>query len=283
MDIKHQITKTLVTRDNTRSSDAIAPNFIYGCLGGCMNTYCYVGRFNNDKVYINDNLDQILGSINKWSNTKVFPKVANQVDSKYYCIDIGCSTDVPLHSKFYDWQKVFDYFNEHPKLKSTFATKYPTKFNLEKYHLNPEKHRIRISLMPQRVSDILEPNTDKIIDRINCIETLEKHLEVHINFSPIIYYKKWLEDYEELFILLKSKGHSLKCECIFLTYNENQAKTQTGLAKLLLHNPEIQESKNSQYAADNLRYKWQLKYKLVSQFKELYSKYFPVENIRYIF
>ena len=40
MKIIHQNTKTLITRDNGRSSDAISPNFIYGCLGGCMKSYC---------------------------------------------------------------------------------------------------------------------------------------------------------------------------------------------------------------------------------------------------
>ena len=40
MQIITQKTKTLVTRDNGRSSDAVAPNFVYGCLGGCMKSYC---------------------------------------------------------------------------------------------------------------------------------------------------------------------------------------------------------------------------------------------------
>lgn len=35
-----QKTKTLVTKDNGRSSDAVSPNFVYGCLGGCMQSYC---------------------------------------------------------------------------------------------------------------------------------------------------------------------------------------------------------------------------------------------------
>lgn len=50
---------------------------------------CYVGRYNNDRVYINENTDQILNSINKWVENKPFPKTPNQVDDKYYCIDIG--------------------------------------------------------------------------------------------------------------------------------------------------------------------------------------------------
>jgi spore photoproduct lyase len=278
VEIIKQSTKTLVTRDNGRSSDAISPNFIYGCLGGCM-SYCYVGRYNNNKVYINENTDAILKSISKWAEDKVFPKVPNQVDDKYYCIDIGCSTDIPLHSKHYDWQKVFNFFNENVKLKSTFATKYPTKF--KKYDLDKDKHRIRISLMPQVFSDILEPNTDLIDNRINCIEKLQDQLEVHINFSPIIYHDNWLNEYKNLFE--KLKGFDFKSECIFLTYNNVQYARNSSEVNALCWKPDIQEYKNSQYAADNIRYQWQLKQSMIKDFKELYSKYFNLNNIRYIF
>jgi spore photoproduct lyase len=281
MKIIKQNTKTLITRDNGRSSDAISPNFIYGCLGGCMASYCYVGRFNNDRVYINENVDSVLASIDKWSLDKQFPKIPNQVDDTYYCIDIGCSTDVPLHTKYYDWQKVFDFFNNHEKLKSTFATKYPTRFNAESYNLNKDKHRIRISLMPQKYSDILEPNTDSIDDRINTIDYLSKYMEVHINFSPIIYTEDWLKEYEELFIKLKDK--EFKSECIFLTYNDIQYERNSKEINDLCWNPDIQEHKNSQYSADNIRYKWQLKNQMIQDFKNLYSKYFDLNNIRYIF
>jgi len=281
MEIKKQKTKTLVTRDNGRSSDAISPNFIYGCLGGCMKSYCYVARYNHDKVYINENTEQILRSIYDWVDTKPWPKEPNQVDDTYYCVDIGCSTDVPLHSKHYNWQQVFDFFNTQYKLKTTFATKYPTKFKLQEYNLTPGKHRIRVSLMPQFISSILEPNTDSIADRIAMIPILQTKMEVHINFSPIVYYPTWLEDYEELFKQLQ--GIDFKSECIFMTYNVNQFSRNGGDVNYYLWQPSIQESKNSQYAADNIRYQWQFKNVLIQQFKELYSKYFPLETIRYIF
>jgi hypothetical protein len=32
MNIIKQKTKTLITKDNGRSSDAVSPNFLYGCL-----------------------------------------------------------------------------------------------------------------------------------------------------------------------------------------------------------------------------------------------------------
>jgi spore photoproduct lyase len=283
MQIKKQKTKTLTTRDNGRSSDAISPNFIYGCLGGCMKSYCYVGRFNNDKVYVNENIQDILKSIDKWSESKLMPKTPNQVDEKYYCIDIGCSTDVPLHSKYYDWQQVFDFFNTHPKLKSTFATKYPTRFPIDKYNLTHDKHRIRVSLMPQKYADILEPNTDSIDDRIAMIPKLQEKMEVHINFSPIIYEEGWLEEYDMLFQKLAYLGINLACECIFLTYNNTSYKNASDIVNSLCWKPEIQESKDSEYAPDNIRYKYQLKAQMISEFTTLYAKYFNPKNIRYIF
>lgn len=283
MQIKKQKTKTLVTRNNGRSSDAISPNFIYGCLGGCMKSYCYVGRFNNDKLYLNINTNEILASINKWAEPQPMPKIPNQIDDKYYCIDIGCSTDVPLHGKHYQWQQVFDFFNAHPKLKSTFATKYPTKFRLDDYTLVPGKHRIRVSLMPQKYADVLEPNTDSISDRIAVIPKLQEKMEVHINFSPIIYHEGWIDEYKNLFETLKTAGIDVPCECIFLTYNNTSYQNASDEVNKLCWKPEIQESKNSQYAENNIRYKYQLKAKMITEFIELYSQYFDTKNIRYIF
>jgi spore photoproduct lyase len=279
MKIIKQKTKTLTTRDNGRSSDAISPNFLYGCLGGCMKSYCYVGRFNDDKVYINENTDRILDSISKWVDKQPWPKLPNQVDDRYYCIDIGCSTDVALMGKHYDWQRVFDFFNQHPKLKSTFATKYPTR--MREYDIDPAKYRIRVSLMPQMYSDILEPNTDLIADRIKAIPDLQKRFEVHINFSPIIYHKDWIDQYAELFKQLE--GMDFKSECIFLTYNERQYEKNSVAVNELCWNPEIQERKNSDYADNNIRYKWKLKANMIEQFKLLYGQYFPIDTIRYIF
>lgn len=281
MKIIHQKTKTLTTRDNGRSADAIAPNLIYGCLGSCMKSYCYVSRYNNDKVYINDNTEQILQSVDKWIDKQVWPKVPNQTDPVYYTVDIGCSTDVALMGKYTDWQKVFDYFNNHPRAKSTFATKYPTKFR--EYNINKEKNRIRVSLMPEVYSNILEPNTDKTQDRIFSIAKLQEQMEVHINYSPIVYTEGWLQEYNKLFKMVADMGIDIPCECIFLTYNDIQYKRNSEQVNALCWAPDIQEHKNSTYAADNIRYKWQIKNEMVKQFKELYSQYWDVNSIRYIF
>ena len=284
MRIIKQVTKTLITRDNGRSSDAVAPNFIYGCLGGCMNSYCYVGRYNHDKVYINENTDVILQSIAQWVHKQPWPKIPNQCDPKYYVIDIGCSTDVALMSKHYNWQTVFDYFNYYEMPKSTFATKYPTLFKPTNYTLKPEKHRIRVSLMPQKYSDVLEPGTDSISDRLACIPMLQEHMEVHVNFSPIIYTDGWLDEYRKLFTELQfAAGDDIKCECIFLTHNIHQHERNSKPVQDLLWRPDIQEKKDSHYAPDNIRYQFQLKRQMIHEFTRLYAEYFNPAGIRYIF
>lgn len=285
MRIIRQKTKTLKTKDNGRSSDAVSPNFVYGCLGGCMKSYCYVGRYNNDKVYINENVDQILESIYDWVEPRQWPRIPSQTDDDLYVIEIGCSTDIPLHLKHYDWQVVFDFFNDYYKAKSTFATKYPSLLvsKMGSYDLDSKKHRVRVSLMPQTYSDILEPGTDSINARIDSIPRLQEQFEVHINFSPIIYTDGWLDEYQKLFERLYVNHIDVKCECIFLTYNEIQFKNNSQIVNDLCWKPEIQENKDSQYASGNIRYKWQLKNQMISDFCELYSRYFKRSNIRYIF
>jgi spore photoproduct lyase len=282
MKVIKQKTKTLVTKDNGRSSDAVSPNFVYGCLGGCMSSYCYVGRFNHDKVYINENIDQILMSIDHWVEAQPWPKVPNQCDEKYYTIDIGCSTDVALHSKFYDWQRVFDFFNSHPKLKSTFATKYPGRFPVDKYNINPEKNRIRVSLMPQVYSSILEPNTELIKTRLASIPRLMEKMEVHINFSPIVVDTDWRQQYQDLY-LKAGQLLNLPCECIFLTYSDQQAARNSQKVNFLCDRPLIQEYKNSEYGGRNRRYHHALKARFIQEFKEDYDCYYDLSNIRYIF
>lgn len=248
-----------------------------------MSSYCYVGRYNHDRVYVNENTEDILKSIKKWSLIQPWQKTPNQVDPEYYCIDIGCSTDVPLMRKHYDWQRVFDFFNFEARLKSTFATKYPTMFLPMMYQLAPDKHRIRVSLMPQEYSDVLEPGTDKISDRIAEIPKLQEVMEVHINFSPIIYADGWLAEYRKLFKELWEAGIHVKCECIFLTHNIHQHERNSQPVRDLLWRPDIQEAKDSQYAPDNIRYQWQLKKQMIQDFTNLYSEFFNPAGIRYIF
>jgi DNA repair photolyase len=109
-------------------------------------------------------------------------------------------------------------------------------------------------------------------------------MEVHINFSPIIYEEGWLNEYRKLFAEIRSYGiQNIKCECIFLTHNIFQHERNSPQVRDLLWKPDIQEAKDSHYAPDNIRYERKLKAQMVKDFTKLYSEYFNPSQIRYIF
>lgn len=276
--IKHQKTKTLNTKDNNNSANCIAPNLIYGCFGGCVSTYCYMSRYNGDRVFVNTNVDDIFQSVVEWE--KGFTKVPDQQDPVYTMVDIACNTDLVLMQKHLP-EPLIDYlkrYDDHPRLNSTMATKYPSLLKLDVNHFN-KKPRVRVSLMPQVYSDILEPKMQKISDRILDINRLKiLGWEVHCNYSPLIFYPGWEEHYDALFKEVLENAGQNKCEVIALTNHKNQMVRSSDQAKeLMKYSSEI---KNQQGI---MRYPIELKTKLLSKFKNIYTKYFDEDTIRYIF
>ena len=276
--IKVQQTKTLVTKDNNNSANCIAPNLIYGCFGGCVDTYCYMSRYNGHRVFVNTNVDDIFESVVKWEEG--YTKVPDQQDPKYTMVDIACNTDLVLMQKHLP-EPLIDYlkrYDDHPQLNSTMATKYPSLLKLDVNHFN-KKPRVRVSLMPQRFADVLEPKMQKTADRIPEINRLKDlGWEVHINYSPLIFYKKWKQDYSDLFKMVKEIAGVNKCEVIALTNHANQMARSSDQAKELMSLSS--EVKNS---SGVMRYPLKHKTRLLEEFKELYSQYFGLDTIRYIF
>ena len=280
--------KSLKIRYSGRSSDYITPSFGWGCLFKC--TYCYMRRHKPDGLSIATNVDDILQAIQDHSDTLGI-KESNQTHSQYWTNDIGCNEDFALHSKFHDWRKIFDFFKNSDNLFATFATKY---VNKDLLNYNPNKRiRIRFTLMPQFLSDILEPGTSKIIDRIKAVNDFYRAgYEVHLNFSPIICNEGYSLEYIKLFKLIDKYvdddiKNDIKCECIFLTHNEKMheynLKNSCQDSEDILWKPDVQESKVSSYGSVNLRYKWQLKKTYEKYFKYLLNKHLKWCKIRYIF
>ena len=169
--IKVQKTKSLVTKPNNNSANCIAPNVIYGCFGGCVNTYCYMARHNDTRVYTNTNVEDVFNSVVRWE--KSYIKVSDQQDPVYTMVDIACNSDLVLMQK-HMLEPLIDYlkrYDNHPRLNSTMATKYPGLLQLDVNHFI-KKPRVRVSMMPQRFSDILEPKMQKISSRIQDINRL---------------------------------------------------------------------------------------------------------------
>jgi spore photoproduct lyase len=283
--IKKVTRKTLKIRPSGRSTDFISPSFGHGCLYDC--SYCYMKRHKPYGLSIATNTDTILTAINDhcWFDDTKKP---NQTHPKYTTYDISCNEDFALHAKYHEWENIFRFFRDHEKAMGSFATKYVNP-NLIKF--DPKgKIRIRFSLMPQVKADIHEPNTSKIIDRIKAIDAfIDAGYDVHVNYSPIIIYNNWLQDYKELFDMMNDYVEykdTVFAECIFLTHNENKhhdnlakhPKTEEDLWK-----PKLQAPKQSWYGGLNLRYKAKLKSQFIEQFKDLHEVNVPWNKIRYIF
>ena len=276
--IKVQKTRTLVTKDNNNSANCIAPNLIYGCFGGCVSTYCYMSRYNDKRVYVNTNVDEIFQSVVEWE--KNYVKVPDQQDPIYTMVDVACNTDLVLMQKHLP-EPLIDYlkrYDDHPQLNSTMATKYPGLLKLDVNHFN-KKPRVRVSLMPQKYSDILEPKMSSILSRIHDINRLKAlGWEVHCNYSPLIFYPGWKEEYDNLFKQVNEIAGENKCEVIALTNHKFQMiRSSAEAQELMKYSSEVKNKSGV------LRYPLVHKTRLLNEFKSIYGKYFSLESIRYIF
>ena len=244
MVVKYINTSTFKPKPNNNSSDIISGNFISGCLGGCWKTYCYASRYKPDNIYVALNQNQIIDSCAVWSKAQPWKKTPNQQDSKYYMVDIGCNSDIPLMQKHLTIAKTVDLFTEsesgllniltkfdkQERLNTTFATKYSHMLNLDVNSFT-KRPRVRISIMPESPMTSLEPNTNPVKQRIKDCERLEAlGWEVHWNFSPVVMYKGWKEDYVKLIKSLPPRP----CEVIFLTNHKNSMVKTNKDAKLYM-------------------------------------------------
>lgn len=284
-----------ITKKSTVVNFSVQKNENY-FANGILTHNCYCKRHVNDGVKVAENVDEILDAITEHYRDHLghwyLENKPNQTDPKFITYDIGCNEDLALHAKYYDLEHIFRVAARSSSMKFSFATKY-VNYDLPNLYLDYKNRiRIRFSLMPQKYSDILEPNTSSIIDRIKAIDKfIAKGYEVHINFSPVIVTNTWHQDYTDLFLLVDEyvspeNKDKVKAEVIFLTHNEK--KHQYNLKHNLpgedmLWRPEIQEAKKSQYGGDNIRYKYPLKAQYVHEFKALHELLIPWNTIRYIF
>ena len=286
--MKYVTRKAKIIRESGRSSDFITPSFGFGCVYRC--NYCYMRRHVSRGLTIAKNTQELIDVIDNHVKSLQWPKAPNQTHTNFYTYDFSCNEDYVRHIEFHDWQLLFNYFKNSDRAFGTAATKYVNRHLLT---FNPNrKIRIRFSLMPQHLSDKLEPGTSKIIERIKAInEFYDAGYDVHINYSPVIVYDNWLNDYQDLFRLVSENVRNdikkdVLAECIFLAHNasmheQNVSKNTRG--EEYLWTPHNQEEKVSQYGGHNIRYNWFYKKKYIEQFKYMHTNGVPWNKIRYIF
>ena len=285
------VRKSLDVRPNGRSADFIAPSYANGCALAC--SYCYVPR---RKGFANPittfvNIDDMLDAVERHL-AGLGPKPdPNQVDSTDWVYDIGengdCGVDAMISDNVRDY---VDLFRRLPGAKGSFATKY---VNRDLLGYDPQGGtRIRFSLMPRRIAKVVDIRTTPIAERIAAIDDfVAAGYEVHLNFSPVIYYLGWLEDYAELLDQIADTVSTkaikqLKAEVIFLTHNDRLHEVNLAWhprAETLLWVPELQEAKISETGGRNVRYRHGLKGELVDEFCLLLRKKLPTCTIRYAF
>lgn len=304
------VKSNIASRPNCRSTDLIAPSHSSGCAMAC--AFCFVARRKGyaNPITVFANIEKIMKHIER-KCAKLGPKTITeenrQCDPVLWTWDIGenndCSVDDMVSDNIKD---LINLFARIPNSKASFATKFVNR-NLLNY--DPKGHtRVRFSLMPSKVSKVVDVRTSPISERINAInDFVDAGYEVHINLSPVIIYDGWQADYKELMQEIDDSLHpkakaQLKAEVIFLTHNEKlhavnmqwhpKAEEQylwrhwdspEDKSKNRFGFPVIQQRKLSQNGMVNLRYKNNIKSKAIEELEKIMEEYLPYCEIRYIF
>ncbi len=278
-------------RPNGRSSDFIAPSQSNGCAMSC--AYCYVPRRKGfaNPITVFANIDQILRTTERHIARQGRKPEPNQCDPVDWVYDIGEDSDASVDAWLSDnVRDLIELFARTPGAKASFATKAVNPALLE---IDPRcGTRVRVSLMPRDVSQLVDVRTHPVEHRIAAIDDfVEAGYEVHVNLSPVIVTDGWLEDWDELLGELDAgTGPAAKAqmaaEIILLTHNDRLHEVNLGWhprAEELLWTPEIQEPKRSQTGGLNLRYRRGFKGARVRELLELIERRTPWLRVRYAF
>ncbi len=285
------VRKSLDVRVNGRSADFIAPSYSNGCALAC--SYCYVPRrkgfANPISTFVN--IDDMLDAVER-HRASLGPKLEpNQVDPVDWVYDIGENGDCGVDALISDNVRNYvDLFRRLRGAKGSFATKF---VNRDLLAYDPQGGtRIRFSLMPHRIAKLVDIRTSPIAERIAALDDfVAAGYEVHLNFSPVIYYEGWLDDYAALFDQMADSTSprtraQLRAEVIFLTHNDKLHEVNLAWhpkAEGVLWVPELQEAKTSETGGRNVRYRRGLKGELVAEFCSLLRAKLPECLIRYAF
>jgi spore photoproduct lyase len=284
--------KGLACRPFYRSCDFVAPSQANGCAMAC--SYCYVarrkGHANPITVFVN--IGEILGSIEKHAAKRGMKLEGTQADPDLWVYELGTNSDCSVDAAVSDnIEDMVGLFRELPNAKATFATKF---VNREMLNYDPRaKTRIRFSLMPPRVSKLVDARTSRVEERIAAVnDFVEAGYEVNVNFGPVILKDGWREGYAELFGMLDgalspAAKEQLAAEVIFLTHTRELHEVNLGWhpkGEEVLWRPDLQEHKTSQASGDRvLRYERNLKRRLVREFRGMLAERLPYCRVRYAF
>ena len=188
------VMKSLSMRPNGRSAHFIAPSTSNGCAMAC--AYCYVprrkGYANPISVFVN--IDESAEPSPAMPSVRS-PPAPDQTDGRHWVYDIGENGDLSVDAMISDnVRDLVALFRELQNAKGSFATK---AVNRDLLSYDPQgKTRVRFSLMPEHVARVGDVRASPMADRIAAIDDFVRAgYEVHLNFSPVILYEGWEQDY----------------------------------------------------------------------------------------
>jgi spore photoproduct lyase len=285
------VKKGLTMRPNGRSAHFIAPSTSNGCAMAC--AYCYVPRRKGyaNPISIFVNIDEACAAIERHAGRQGILPAPDQIDPKHWVYDIGENGDLSVDTSICDnVRDLVDLFRRLPNAKGSFATKY---VNRDLLTYDPQgKTRIRFSLMPEKIAKVVDVRTSSITERIAAVnDFVQAGYEVHLNFSPVIVYEGWEQDYQPLFeqindTLSPEAKEQLRAEIIFLTHNEHLHEVNLRWhpkAEEYLWRPDLQEVKRSEGGMLNLRYKASWKHNWLVRFQDALADKLPYCGVRYAF
>ena len=218
------VKKALTMRPNGRSAHFIAPSTSNGCAMAC--AYCYVPRRKGyaNPISIFVNIDETCRAIARHAERLGSLTEPDQIDSECWVYDIGENGDLSVDATICNNVKdLVGLFRRLPNARGSFATKF---VNPDLLSYDPQrKTRLRFSLMPDNVAKVVDVRTSGIADRIAAVDDFVRAgYEVHLNFSPVIVYPGWEDDWRLLFdqiddALSVTAKDQLRAEIIFLTHN----------------------------------------------------------------
>ncbi len=285
------VKKGLTMRPNGRSAHFIAPSTSNGCAMAC--AYCYVPRRKGyaNPISIFVNIDEACAAIERHAGRQATLPAPDQIDPRHWVYDIGENGDLSVDASICDnVRDLVGLFRRLPNAKGSFATKF---VNRDLLSYDPQgKTRIRFSLMPEKIAKVVDVRTSPIAERIAAVnDFVGAGYEVHLNFSPVIVYEGWEQDYQPLFeqiddtLSLEAK-EQLRSEIIFLTHNEQLHEVNLRWhpkAEEYLWRPDLQQVKRSEGGMLNLRYKVAWKQKWLTRFQDLLADKLPYCGVRYAF
>ena len=285
------VKKSLAARPNGRSADFIAPSTANGCAMAC--AYCYVPRRKgySNPITVFANIEQITGYLGRHARRQGVKPQGNQCDPHAWVYDIGensdCSVDAEISDNVDDLVALF---RGLPGAKASFATKHVNRRLLD---LDPAgRTRVRFSLMPERVSRLLDVRTSPVAERLAALDDfVDAGYEVHVNLSPVVVHQGWLPLWAELLDQLGAATNDrtkaqLSAEVVFLTHNERLHEVNLGWhprAEEVLWRPALQEAKRSQNGDANVRYRAGDKARYLQQLLDLVAERAPYLDVRYAF